>query len=192
MNNNLVNIFIKRSFLVLLILISYTFSFSQQDSTQSILVQQEQQHSPRKATIYSAVLPGLGQYYNKRYWKIPLVYAAIGGCLYTAIWNNKEYRNYREELVYRSNNTGLFSNLDLTKYSNDNLLELSDYHRKWRDNFYIFTGLAHLLNIVDANVDAHFFNFDVSEDLSLNIRPYSYSVEIDKPIMGLSLRLNFK
>lgn len=190
MTNTLVNIFKERVFLLLLILFSCSFSFSQKDSTQSILVQKE--HSSRKATIYSAVLPGLGQYYNKKYWKIPLVYAAIGGCLYTAIWNNNEYKAYHKELVYRSNNTGLFSNSDLTKYTDGNLLELSNYHRKWRDNFYIFTGLAHLLNIIDANVDAHFFNFDVSEDLSLNIKPYSYSVEINKPIMGLSLRLNFK
>jgi len=185
------NSILKRSLFFPLLAFSFTFSFSQTpDSTQSILVKEK--HSARKATIYSAILPGLGQYYNKKAWKIPIVYAVIGGCLYTAVRNNQEYVTYYGELIYRKNHIGNKFNDDLKIYSDNNLLELANYHRKWRDNFYIFIGLAHLLNVIDANVDAHFFNFDASENLSLNIKPYTFSAENNSPVLGISLKLSFK
>ena len=189
MTKNGLNNWIKKSLMLLLIIGSSSYLFSQ-EKTPSILEKKE--HSPRKATIYSAILPGLGQVYNKKAWKVPLVYAAIGGCLYTAIWNNQQYGIYHDELVYRQDNVGLTLDSDLTKYTDANLLELSNYYVKWRDNFYIFTALAHLLNIVDANVDAHFMNFNVSEDLSLNIKPISIYSEWNKPILGLSINLKIK
>ena len=149
-------------------------------------------HSARKATIYSAILPGLGQAYNRKYWKIPLVYGAIGGCLTAALINNKNYQITRTELLLRVNCPSAAGNVDFQFYENSQLLALSNEYSKWRDNMFIFTGVAYALNIVDANVDAHLFNFDVSEDLSLNWQPYTYSWEIRKPVAGLSLTLNFK
>lgn len=149
-------------------------------------------HSPKKATIYSAVLPGLGQYYNKKYWKIPLVYAAIGGCLTAALINNNEYKIARDELIFRTNNPGSTLNSRFTNYADDQLLARSDYYRKWRDNMFIFTGLAYVLNIIDANVDAHLFNFNVNEDLALTMKPYTFSSEFQKPIAGMSFTLKFK
>ena len=89
-------------------------------------------HSPRKATIYSAVLPGLGQLYNKKAWKIPIVYAAIGGCLTAAIYNGNRYQRYRTELIYRENNGGAMINY--TNQQTVTVLENSKVFKKWRSN----------------------------------------------------------
>lgn len=151
------------------------------------------EHSPKKATILSAILPGAGQVYNKKYWKVPIVYGAIGSCLYLAINNNVEYNKYFGELVYRTNYPGYTLNPELTNFSTANLTEQADYHRKWRDNFFVFTAVAYGLNIIDANVDAHLFNFDVSDDLTLNISPFTdYSLALNAPVGGISLRLSLK
>lgn len=148
-------------------------------------------HSPKKATIYSAVLPGLGQAYNQKFWKIPIVYAAIGGCVTAAIINNRDYNSSRDELLHRQC-SGVRSNSDYLNFEDSQLLELSNYSRKWRDNMLIFTGIAYMLNIVDANVDAHLFNFNVDDKLSMNIMPYTYSTSIRKPVAGLSLTFSFR
>jgi hypothetical protein len=148
-------------------------------------------HSPRKATIYSAVLPGLGQAYNQKYWKIPVVYAVIGGCLTAALINNKDYGVSKKELLFRKHNSRRL-NSNYLNFEDYQLLELSNYSRKWRDNMFIFTGIAYMLNMVDANVDAHLFNFNVDDKLSMNIMPYTYSQEFNKPVAGLSLRFNFR
>lgn len=149
-------------------------------------------HSPKKATIYSAILPGLGQYYNEKAWKIPIVYAAIGGCLTAAIINNNDYHSSRNELIYRQGCGGQRLNQDYKNFEDAQLLELSNYSRKWRDNMFIFTGVAYALNIIDANVDANLFHFNVDDNLSMNVMPYSYSQEIRKPVAGVSLRFSFK
>lgn len=151
------------------------------------------EHSPKKATILSAILPGAGQVYNRKYWKVPIVYGAIGSCLYLAINNNMEYNKYFGELVYRTNYPGYTLNPELTNFSTANLTEQADYHRKWRDNFFVFTAVTYGLNIIDANVDGHLFNFDVSDDLTLNISPYTdYSLALNAPVGGISLRLSLK
>jgi hypothetical protein len=150
-------------------------------------------HSPRKATILSAILPGAGQVYNKKLWKVPFVYGAIGSCLYFAINNNVEYNKYFGEQVYRAKFPGYTLNPDFTLFSDANLSEQADYHRKWRDNFFVFTAIAYGLNVIDANVDANLFNFDVSSDLSLNVSPYTdYSLALNAPVGGVSLKLTFK
>ena len=185
----------KYSIRVIIFLMLTLFSFNSKGQTDTIIAKKPimTAHSPRKATILSAILPGAGQVYNKKYWKVPLVYAAIGGCLYVALDNNKEYKKYFKELAYRSNNPGFTSNSELAIFSDANLSEQADYHRKWRDNFYVFTAVAYGLNIIDANVDANLFNFDVSNDLTLNISPYTdYSLALQAPVGGLSLKFNFK
>ena len=148
-------------------------------------------HSPKKATIYSAVLPGLGQAYNRRYWKIPIVYAAIGGCVTAAVINHRSYQVRREELIFRAE-CGTRKNPDFSSFEDGQLLEFSDYYRKWRDNMIIFSCVAYALNIIDANVDAHLFNFNVDEDLSLNWSPYLYSPDINRLVSGISLTLKFR
>jgi len=149
-------------------------------------------HSPRKATIYAIVLPGLWHVYNKKYWKLPIVYGAIGGCLTAAIINNNEYTASKDELLFRKHNSRNL-NSDYNNYTDAQLLELTNYSRKWRDNMIIFTSVAYMLSVVDANVDAHLFNFNVDENLALNVMPYTYySRDINAPVAGLSFKLSFR
>jgi len=144
-------------------------------------------HSPRKATIYSAILPGLGQAYNKKYWKIPLIYAGFGTIGYFINWNNENYQLFRQgydhltddnpetqdylkiEAVRRNNydvdNPTHYNNLKTA------LQRQQDYFRRNRDLLIIsFVGF-YGLNIIDASVDAHLFDFDISDDLSMNWQP---------------------
>lgn len=153
---------------------------------------QDSIHSPKKATIYSAVLPGLGQAYNKKYWKIPLVYAAIGGCITAAVINQGEFKSMRDELVFREKYSGSLQNLDYQFYDDSQLLEFSDYHRKWRDNMIIFSALAYTFNIIDANVDAHLFNFNVDENLSMSLQPTFGFTSFRQSYSGLSITFKFR
>lgn len=129
-------------------------------------------HSPRKATIYSTILPGLGQAYNKKYWKIPIVYAGFGAMAYFFVNNNNKYQGFKKALILR--NDGDESTVDAyaTQYPNQSsLVEYKDYYRRNRDLSVIGFSLFYILNIVDANVDANLYYFDVSDDLSLQWAP---------------------
>lgn len=139
-------------------------------------------HSPKKATIMSAVLPGLGQTYNRKYWKLPIIYGGFAGLLYSIGFADKRYKNYKEAYILRVDGDPKTidkydpqKDNDEVKYSQDGLLQLKEYYRKNRDLSYILTAGLYILNIIDANVDAHFFDFDISKDLSLNITPHIYN-----------------
>lgn len=125
-------------------------------------------HSPKKASLLSAALPGAGQFYNKKYWKIPIVYIGYGALIYSAGFNSRFYRLYKNELISRQQNTGNL-NLELERYSDANLDELQSFYRRNRDLSYIGMALLYMINIVDATVDAHLFDFDMSDNLSLRI-----------------------
>lgn len=141
-------------------------------------------HSPKKATIYSTILPGLGQAYNKKYWKIPIIYAGFGAIGYYIHWNNDNYSVLK--LAYNDltdDNPDTDSYLpfvpdwidleDDTDYNTfkTGLSKQQDYYRRNRDLLIISIVGFYGLNIIDANVDAHFFDFDISEDLSFNWQP---------------------
>ncbi|HVI49008.1 MAG TPA: DUF5683 domain-containing protein [Chitinophaga sp.] len=128
-------------------------------------------HSPRKAALYSAVLPGLGQAYNREYWKIPLVYAALGTCTYFFIWNMNNYKDYRD--AYRLRVDGNPDTKDNhPEYTNpESLKVLRDYYRQNLDYSVLFFVLGYGLNIVDATVFAHLRSFDMSNDLTLRVSP---------------------
>lgn len=129
-------------------------------------------HSPTKAALFSAALPGLGQAYNKKYWKIPIVYAGFGVFTYFIIKNRKEYVKYREAFNYVSRGDSTYiDNEYVFKYNEDQLRDGKNYYRRNLEFTYILTGLWYIINILDATVDAHFFDFDVSDDLSLRIDP---------------------
>jgi hypothetical protein len=130
-------------------------------------------HSPNKAAIYSAVLPGLGQAYNKKYWKIPVVYAGFGTMAYFINSNAIEYNKFRNAYDYKTSTNPDPSKYNeyVNKYPEASLLQGRDYYRRNRDLSYILTGVWYLLNVVDAAVDAYLFDYDVSEDLTLHIRP---------------------
>lgn len=146
--------------------------------------------SARKATIMSACLPGLGQAYNKRYWKIPVIYVALGGLSYWGINSQKQYKYYSNNLRYE--NDGDSTTINVSKYSTDQLITLKKDFRKSRDNAIMISVLVYLINVIDANVDAHLKTFDVSDDLSLQIKPYtnfSYNYKLQT---GITLKLSFK
>jgi len=150
--------------------------------------------SARKASIMSAVLPGLGQAYNKKYWKIPIIYAGIGGFGYMFLTNNKQYNLYRTNVraYYDEDSTTLPT---ITNYTGDQLQTQKLYYRKFRDFAIIGFSIVYLINIIDANVDAHLKTFDVSDDLSINIDPWQNTYKTAsgyKTATGLSIKLNFK
>lgn len=125
-------------------------------------------HSPKKAAIYSAILPGAGQFYNKKYWKMPIIYAGAVGLTYSFQFNQSHYVKYRNALRDRLN--GIPDNY-LGIYNEDQLSTLYQYYHRYRDLTVIGGLVLYVLNIVDAAVDAHLFTFNVSDDLSINIHP---------------------
>ncbi len=150
-------------------------------------------HSPTKAAIFSAVLPGLGQGYNKKYWKIPIVYAGFGLLTYFIVANTQEYKKYQEAYNYvATGDSGYIDNEYVGKYDEQQLLDGKNYHRRNMELSYILTGLWYILNIIDASVDAHFFDYDVSEDLTIKLDPVMYVRRPDfRPVTGLKLTLKF-
>ena len=144
----------------------------------------------RKATIMSACLPGLGQIYNHKYWKAPVIYAALGGLGYWGITNQKKYRYYSDNLRYANDDD--LNTTNATLYNNDQLIAQKRYYRKFRDISIMTGALVYIINIIDANVDAHLRTFDVSDDLSLQLKPYSNFDYNNKLQAGLSLKLKFK
>jgi len=151
-------------------------------------------HSPKKATIYSAVIPGLGQAYNKKYWKIPIVYTGFGVLSYFIISNRNEYLQFREAYDYVILGDTLIpiNNDYVNIYSADKLIKARDYYRRNMEFSMILTGFWYILNIVDASVDAHLFDYDISDDLSLHIEPMVKSTFIKpEPITGITIRLKF-
>jgi hypothetical protein len=140
-------------------------------------------HSVKKATLLSAVLPGAGQIYNKKYWKLPIIYGAFAGLGYLIAFNNKEYRNYEDALVARLDDDPNTVDTEYTdKYTDENLRTLSDYYHSNRDLSIVVTVLVYALNIIDAHVDAHMYTFDVSDDLSMRVEP----TLVPKTYMGFS------
>lgn len=134
-----------------------------------------QKHSPKKATLLAVFLPGAGQVYNKKYWKVPLVYVAAGAALYAGIWNNGYYKDFKKEYAFRLAN-GYNEDSYYNQFQTPTLQTYRDYYRQNRDLSFILLGATYVLQIVDAAVDAHFYDFKITEDLSLNIQPNLYFV----------------
>ncbi len=146
------------------------------------------EHSPKKATLMSMALPGLGQAYNKKYWKIPVAYALIATPLYFAIDQQKQFKNYKSAYLQRIDPNPNVTDPYEGIYTEDNLINLVDFHRRNRDLFYVLTAVAYVLNVVDAAVDAHLYYFNVSDDISGLIKPdFQY---LDNNTLAPSLTLN--
>jgi hypothetical protein len=150
-------------------------------------------HSPTKAAIFSAVLPGLGQGYNRKYWKIPIVYAGFGVITYFIINNSRQYKDYKEAYTYvASGDSGYIDNELVGKYDEQQLLDGKNYYRRNMELTYIIGALWYVLNIIDASVDAHFFDYDVSEDLTIRLDPMMHVRREDlRPLTGVKLTLKF-
>ena len=122
---------------------------------------------PARAAFYSALVPGLGQAYNKKYWKVPIVYIGLGVGIYSYTWNQKKYHEFRDEYKRRLDGTSdpdhpIYGGLD-----NDRLIRAQKFHQKNRDLSALITAGLYILNIVDANIDAHLMQFNVNDNLSL-------------------------
>lgn len=141
----------------------------------------------------SAVLPGLGQAYNKKYWKIPIVYAGLGGFGYFFVTNNQLYNDFRQGVRnYYGDDAAAIAN---TGYTGEQLQTLKLYYRKNRDICAFGFAIIYVLNIIDANVDGHLRTFDISDDLSLHIDPWQ-NIHRNQfghsSVFGVSVKLNFK
>lgn len=144
--------------------------------------------SPARAAFYSAVLPGLGQAYNKKYWKIPIVYGALGTGIYFYINNNKEYNRYRD--AYKRRLAGFEDDEFFGRINLDGLQRAQKFYRKNKEISLLVTIGIYALNIIDANVDAHLLQYNVNKNLTL--APHFKYNEIDtKSDLGLTLNFNF-
>jgi len=153
------------------------------------LVKEKFKPNSKKATIYAAIFPGLGQIYNRKYWKLPLVYGGFMGCLYAITWNGNQYNGFRRaylDFIDGDPNTnswddyryGSYLRMDPSTWTADmkssfatTLKSARDYYRRYRDMSYIITIGVYLITIIDAYVDAQLFDFDISPDLGMHVEP---------------------
>jgi hypothetical protein len=127
-------------------------------------------HSPKKAAILSAILPGAGQAYNRKYWKIPLVYAAGGAGVYFISTNHRDYQIFKQAYIYRNDDDP--NTIDDFPFATSQRLKVyRDYYRRNMELSVILTAAVYMLQILDATVDAHLYEFDVSNNLSMKIQP---------------------
>jgi hypothetical protein len=151
---------------------------------------------PSKAAFYSAILPGLGQAYNKKYWKMPIVYGALGVGIYSYVWNKNKYDGYRdaykERLILGDKSTDAYNNLngEGVYFTKDKLIAAQKFHQRNRDLSLLVTAAIYVLNIIDANVDAHLRQFNVNGKLTVapNIYENNFS---DSRNLGLTINYNF-
>lgn len=157
--------------------------------------------APSKAAFYSAVLPGLGQVYNKRYWKVPIVIGAIGVGIYAYNYNNDLYVRFRtafkrrragftDDEFYDVNGSGIVPGSP--DFSDSALQDGQERYQRDRDLALFITLALYALNIIDANVDAHLKQFNVDDDLGLDFKPYlEYNPIIGNPNYGVALTIKF-
>jgi hypothetical protein len=132
-------------------------------------------HSPHKASVYSAVLPGLGQAYNRKYWKIPVVYAALGTSVYFLDMNRTEMRTRQDALtLLLDGDPSTNPSNDLATTPIDVLKAERSYYRTNRDYSIIACAAFYIINIVDATVDAHFYKFNIDQPLALQKQRHWY------------------
>lgn len=144
---------------------------------------------PRRASLLSAAFPGAGQLYNRKYWKLPLVYGAAFTLGYYIHLNHSQYVLTRDAyLQVKAGQPDYYKGL----YSAEQLVRLREYWRRNRDLLIIVSAFTYLLNIADAAVDAHFSTFDVSDDLSLRASPYVDLAFQQQPVLGFSFTFERK
>lgn len=157
---------------------------------------------PYKATWLAVVLPGAGQIYNRKYWKLPIVYGGIMGCLYAYNWNNQMYSDYRQAFLdimdadpnTKSYETFFPSGYDFQKneeYLKEIFKKRKDRYRRWRDLSVFACIGVYLVSIVDAYVDAHLSSFDISEDINLSIQPEVQPSVTKGNYYGLNCNISF-
>ena len=179
------------------------------DSLQPSLSKREQRDwstwrpDPKRALWLALVIPGGGQIYNRKYWKLPLVYGGFMGCIYAMSWNSMMYRDYQQaylDIMDDDPNTASYNKfLHLGRTIDDSNVERykqlfksrKDKYRRWRDlSFFVMIGV-YALSVIDAYVDAELSEFDISKDLTMRVRPTMINSGIStNPVYSTSLGLN--
>ena len=139
---------------------------------------------PRKALFYSAILPGAGQAYNKKYWKVPLVYGGLLGLIAVVKFYNDAEVKYKEQLFYNINHPNITYN-PISGATTASLRTVVDQARRQRDYFSILTGMFYLLQMVDAHIDAHLKEFDINPNMHVRLQPMFIPSGVG---MGLTLK----
>ena len=148
------------------------------------------ENRPNTAALYSAALPGLGQAYNKKYWKIPIFYGAGLVIGYYINYNHKLYQQYRNGLLALDDEDPRTEPFD-PNLSRETYSRAADYWRRNRELLIITAILVYIVNIVDAHVDAHLELFTVEDDISLNLEPSYDQTSMQTHLLGISLKLRF-
>ena len=155
--------------------------------------------SIKKATTLSTICPGAGQIYNKSYWRVPIVIGGLASTIYTIDWNNRGYQRFKTAYNLRvdyENNPDKYPGGSADEfrgaYSSTFLKNLKDSYRRNRDMCILLTAGVYILQIVDAHVDAHLKDFDISDDLAVNVEPYFGTTSVmTRPTFGVNLSVNF-
>jgi len=167
------------------------------DSVQTKIDKKKHYTKPRIATIMSICLPGLGQVYNGKWWKAPIIYAGFAGLGYVFYTNNVRYYSFKNALILSQEPTSNgYAVVDGRNWTTTQLQTQKLEYKRFRDLAAIGISIIYVLNIVDANVDAHLKTFDVSDDLSIHVDPWqtinANPGAKNKIATGLSIKLNFK
>lgn len=200
--------FIRFTLILSLFLVNFK-TFAQTIPTDSVAVNNVPEHSPQKATRLSAMCPGLGQIYNRKYWKVPVVYGTFATLGYFIGWNNLWFHRYKRAyfdlvngnttngyykvLVQRVNPSFDFSNPENISFLTERFQLGEEYYRRNRDLCLILSVVWYAFQIVDANVDAHLIDFDISDKLSFNFQPLTAPVGgyNSRQYIGLQCNITF-
>lgn len=165
-----------------------TTSFGQKAESDSLTALYKKRAN--KAALYSALLPGAGQVYNKKYWKVPILAAGFGTLIYFIDFNNDYYQEYKTAYANRIDGDSLTTD-NYPNYTVNDLSVRKDYYRRNRDLCIILVGGVYVLNIIDAYVDAQLKGFDISDNLSMKISPSLQLSRDIEPISGLRVTFTF-
>ena len=194
-----------------------SLSFEGTEILKSSLKEDKKPHSPKKATIMAMILPGSAQVYNGQWWKVPILYGGIGATVYGLSWNMKYYKKYRTAFVdytaylnaleadpetpYPANSswdklmlpgkTAEKFQPEMRKRLQEQLKTKKDNYKRNRDLLYIVSGAIYAIQIIDATVFAHFYDFEINDDLSMNLRPSTGFSPVSGGTVGLTLTFNF-
>jgi len=153
----------------------------------------EKQHSATKASIMSACLPGLGQIYNHKVWKVPIIYAGLGVMVYLIVFNTNYYLDYKCAYIESENgdSAGNYAYI-VNRYSASEIASAREYYRRNLEISCLVTGLWYILQILDATVDAHLYTFNINKNLSMKIEPDLIVPYASKNMSGgIKLSLHF-
>ena len=167
----------------------------------------EKYQSPHRASMYAAVIPGLGQVYNKKYWKLPILFDGIGGVAYAISFNSERYSYYRNayrDFIIRDPANKSYLDIiqgtpiteerlytDYQQWFRDYLNNSKRRFKRYRDISYAGMVAVYLVSLIDASVDAHFYYFDISDDLSFKIEPAFQLEGYHGGVIGFNMKFNF-